>query len=106
MRMLTDHIIPNFSLTRHSTGIIVHCHVLQYNVLIKGTIQPFSLVHHCRSKKRKKKVESSSESDSEGEGGSGEEEGVWVEKRVRLNSQDAFVGPTPEIKVQAASKME
>lgn len=40
----------------------------------------------------------SSSSDSDG---GDEEEGVWVEKAVRRDGGDAFVGPIPEIKVQA-----
>ena len=43
---------------------------------------------------RKRKI---SESDSEDE----DEEGAWVEKTVRQAGQDVFVGPVPEIKVQA-----
>ena len=35
------------------------------------------------------------------ERGDDEEEGVWVEKSVRRDGEDAFVGPVPEIKVQA-----
>ena len=42
---------------------------------------------------------SSSEEEDEGEGE--EEEGVWVEKAVRRDGEDAFVGPVPEIRVQA-----
>ena len=52
--------------------------------------------HLPRSKKRRKKVQSSS--DSESEGG---EEGVWVEKKIKRDTEDAFVGPVPEIRVQA-----
>lgn len=39
-----------------------------------------------------------SSSDSESEGG---EEGVWVEKKIKRDTEDAFVGPVPEIRVQA-----
>lgn len=53
-----------------------------------------------RSRKHRKKVESSSESESEGV--EEEEEGVWVEKRIKRDANDAFVGPVPEIKVQTS----
>ena len=49
-----------------------------------------------RSKKRRKRVQDSSESESEGG-----EEGVWVEKKIKRDNEDAFVGPVPEIRVQA-----
>ena len=49
-----------------------------------------------RSKKHRKRVQDSS--DSESEGG---EEGVWVEKKIKRDNEDAFVGPVPEIRVQA-----
>ena len=49
-----------------------------------------------RSKKRRKRVQDSS--DSESEGG---EERVWVEKKIKRDNEDAFVGPVPEIRVQA-----
>ena len=43
---------------------------------------------------------SSSEEEEEEEEGEGEE-GVWVERAVKRDGEDAFVGPVPEIKVQA-----
>lgn len=66
-----------------------------------------------RSKKRRRRKERSPEEESEdsegsgeeeeeeeGEGGSGEE--MWVEKKLKRNKDDAFVGPVPDLKVQAA----
>ena len=57
-----------------------------------------------RSKKSRKVSESSEETSSEDE--SGEEEGVWVEKKVQQEAEGVFVGPTPEIKVQAVTSMK
>ncbi len=51
------------------------------------------ITRSCNRKRKK----SSSESGSEDE----DEEGAWVEKTVKQDGQDVFVGPVPEIKVQA-----
>ena len=57
--------------------------------------------------KKKRKVVSesdSSEKDSEEEEEEEEEEeAVWVEKRVQQEGEDIYVGPVPEIKVQAVT---
>lgn len=48
--------------------------------------------------------EESEEEESEGgeESGGGEDgEEVWVEKRIKRDKDDAFVGPVPDLKVQA-----
>lgn len=50
--------------------------------------------------------ESSASEGSEGEEGEEEDEGVWVEKKVQQEAEGAFVGPTPEIKVQAVTSMK
>ena len=63
-------------------------------VAIVGLLEYPNLLY--RSKKRRKRVQDSS--DSESEGG---EEGVWVEKKIKRDNEDAFVGPVPEIRVQA-----
>lgn len=59
-----------------------------------------------RSKKRRRKpVSSDDESEEESENeGSGEEDGeeVWVEKKLKRDKDDAFVGPVPDLKVQAS----
>ena len=58
----------------------------------------------CR---RSKKVsESSEEESSSEESGSEEGEGVWVEKKVQQEADGVFVGPTPEIRVQAVTSMK
>lgn len=55
-----------------------------------------------KSKKRRKKPETSSDSESESGSDEGEPgEGIWVEKKVKGDASEAFVGPVPEIKVQA-----
>lgn len=47
------------------------------------------------------------ESSSEPSANESGDEGEWVEKRIRRDGDDAFVGPVPEIKVQAtAAKKE
>ncbi len=51
--------------------------------------------------RRRRKSSSESEGEEEGEEEEDEEEGAWVEKAVKQDIQDAFVGPVPEIKVQA-----
>lgn len=51
------------------------------------------------------KESSSDESSNDGEEDE-EEEGVWVEKKVQQEVAGAFVGPVPEIKVQAVSSMK
>ena len=58
-----------------------------------------------RSKKRRRRKETSSEEESEeesdgGEEGSGEE--MWVEKKLKRDKDDAFVGPVPDLKVQGS----
>ena len=58
----------------------------------------------CRKKKRRKEVTPSSSS-SESEGREDGEE-VWVEKKVKAEGEDIFVGPVPEIKAQAVMKNE
>lgn len=51
---------------------------------------------------RRKEWSSESDSGAEEDGDGGDdEEGVWVEKTVRRDGDAAFVGPVPEIKVQA-----
>lgn len=51
--------------------------------------------------------ESSSDESSNGEEEEEEgEEGVWVEKKVKQEIAGAFVGPVPEIKVQAVTSMK
>lgn len=52
-----------------------------------------------KHKKQKEKTPESSSADEEEE--EGEEEGVWVEKAIKRDGDTAFVGPVPEIKVQA-----
>lgn len=37
---------------------------------------------------------------------SGDDEGQWVEKRLPKDGEDAFVGPVPEIKVQATTSKQ
>ena len=63
-----------------------------------------------RSRKRKKKAvtpsDSESESESDDDGDSGAGEGVWVEKKAKGDTSEAFVGPVPEIRVQALGKLE
>ena len=60
-----------------------------------------SLSPSHRSKKRRK-PETSSDSESESGSDEGEAgEGIWVEKKVKGDASEAFVGPVPEIKVQA-----
>ena len=59
---------------------------------------------HCR--KSRKVVSESSESSSEESGEEEEGEEVWVEKKVQQEAEGAFVGPTPEIKVQAVTSMK
>lgn len=57
----------------------------------------------CRSKKKRPEPESSSEPSANESG----DEGEWVEKKIRRDGDDTFVGPVPEIKVQAtAAKKE
>lgn len=75
-------------------SVCVHCSEVIWNILTYSSALLFS-----RSKKHRKKVESSSESESEG---GEEEEGVWVEKKIKRDANDAFVGPVPEIKVQTS----
>lgn len=59
---------------------------------------------HPRRKERKRRSSSRSLTEEEEEE---EGEGVWVEKAIRRDGEDAFVGPVPEIKVQATvSKKE
>jgi hypothetical protein len=53
-----------------------------------------------RSFRRKESLESASVEEEEEEDDEGEE-GVWVEKTIRRDGDTAFVGPVPEIKVQA-----
>lgn len=48
----------------------------------------------------------SSSDESSNDGDEDEEEGVWVEKKVQQEVAGAFVGPVPEIKVQAVSSMK
>ena len=63
-----------------------------------------------RSKKWRRRKERSPEEESEdsdgGEGSGGEEEGsreeMWVEKKLKRDKDDAFVGPVPDLKVQAS----
>ena len=50
----------------------------------------------------RRKVSSSSASSEEDVGDDDDGEGVWVEKTIKHDRQDAFVGPVPEIKVQAS----
>ena len=71
-------------------------------------------MYHCfncssRSKKRKRRKERSPEEEEESdgdEGSGGEEEGsgeeMWVEKKLKRDKDDAFVGPVPDLKVQAS----
>ena len=70
------------------------------------TILPF-----VRKSKKSRKVsesltEESSDSEKSSEEDEGEGEGVWVEKKVQQEAEGAFVGPTPEIKVQAVTSMK
>jgi hypothetical protein len=64
-----------------------------------------------RSKKRRRRKERSPEEesedseDSEGSGGEEEEgsgEEMWVEKKLKRDKDDAFVGPVPDLKVQGS----
>lgn len=56
---------------------------------------------------RRRKERSSSSSASHSEGGEEEEEECWVEKSIKHDGEDVFVGPVPEIRVQAtATKKE
>lgn len=52
------------------------------------------------SEKESSSDESSNDQEDEGE------EGVWVEKKVQQEVAGAFVGPVPEIKVQAVTSMK
>ncbi len=54
-----------------------------------------------RRKERSSESHSADEEEEEEEEGEGEEAGVWVEKAVKRDGETAFVGPVPEIKVQA-----
>jgi len=54
-----------------------------------------------RHKKKKYVVVVSESEESTNESG---DEGEWVEKRLPKDGDDAFVGPVPEIKVQATAK--
>ena len=64
--------------------------------------------HRRRKKSRRHKhkivVESSSEESSSSEEGSDSGEEVWVEKKVSKNRDETFVGPVPEIRLQAPTK--
>ena len=60
----------------------------------KGSMKPVWVV----VSRRKESSESDSGAEEDGED---DEEGVWVEKTVRRDGDAAFVGPVPEIKVQA-----
>lgn len=71
-------------------------HKHKKSVFIFNTWQVWCHLMSCDRKRKK----STSESGSEVEEGE-EEEGAWVEKTVRQAGQDVFVGPVPEIKVQA-----
>lgn len=58
-----------------------------------------------RSKRRRRKAVSSEEEseESEGEESGGEDgEEVWVEKKLKRDKDDAFVGPVPDLKVQGS----
>lgn len=62
-----------------------------------------ALLTNSSRHKRQKRVESSEESINE----SGDEEEEWVERRLPKDGDDGFIGPVPEIKVQAtATKKE
>lgn len=51
--------------------------------------------------RRRERSSESGSAEEERDGEEEEEEGVWVEKTVQRDGDTAFVGPVPEIKVQA-----
>ena len=68
-------------------------------------------LYSSRSKKRRRRKERSPEEESEdSDGGEGEEEEeeegsgeeMWVEKKLKRDKDAAFVGPVPDLKVQAS----
>ena len=88
-----------------SLKIYIHVVVTMCNCLCvkKNRVILYSLCSPIgRSKKRRRKQvsseEESEESEEEEEEGSGEE--MWVEKKLKKDKDDAFVGPVPDLKVQ------
>ena len=53
-----------------------------------------------RSKKRRRRHVSSEEESEESEEEEEEGEEMWVEKKLKRDKDDAFVGPVPDLKVQ------
>lgn len=77
---------------------LCHCVLCTHNC---SGLEGKQFCHLCRSKKQRRKHDSSEdESEDEESGEDGEE--VWVEKKRKRDKDDAFVGPVPDLKVQAA----
>ncbi|KAL5476189.1 hypothetical protein EMCRGX_G026104 [Ephydatia muelleri] len=63
--------------------------------------------HKHNHKSESSETESNSESGSDSDDDEQEEEAIWVEKKIDHDKDSAYVGPVPEIKVQAAgNKMD
>ena len=94
------HSIMLYELSFHipPPWFLCHCVLCTHNC---SGLEGKQFCHLCRSKKQRRKHDSSEdESEDEESGEDGEE--VWVEKKRKRDKDDAFVGPVPDLKVQAA----